>query len=553
MDNQRLILFVALAIVTLLLWDAWRGDTTAPPPSQVSGLPVDSGPPAPDAGATVPAADAGSVPAVPPSPVPEVTRKSLKKGKRIRVVTDRLVAEIDTLGGDVRIVDLPDYPVSPDQPDKPVRLLNDAPSKLHVAQSGLISASGAPDHHTLYDVPQTHYELAPGQDRLTVPLRWTDGKGLTVTKTYTFTRDRYVIDLKHTVHNATTSPWEGRSYRQLQRIKTERASKLLYTYTGGVISTDDDNYRKISFDDMAQTNLDKDTKGGWLAMIQHYFVAAWLLNQGESDHLYSKALSGDRFVLGAISSPLTVASGSEGEFSSRLFVGPKLQHRLEAAAPNLDLTVDYGWLTFISKPLFLLMEGIHYLVGNWGVSIIVLTFLVKLLFYIPSRASYRSMAKMRKLQPKFVQLKERYGEDRQRLGQAMMELYKKEKVNPLGGCLPILIQIPVFIALYWVLLESIELRQAPFALWIQDLSVKDPYYVLPLLMGATMFIQQKLNPPPPDPLQAKILMALPFIFTLFFAFFPAGLVLYWVSNNTLSIAQQWYVMRELDAVNVKTG
>jgi YidC/Oxa1 family membrane protein insertase len=334
----------------------------------------------------------------------------------------------------------------------------------------------------------------------------------------------------------------------LQRAKPieDSANKFIYTYTGGAIYSEEKKYEKIKFDDIAEADLNRDIKGGWLAMLQHYFVSAWVPPAEQVHHYYSKALKTGRFVLGAYSPNKTVSAGEQVNFESRFYAGPKLQHQLEAISKGLELTADYGWLTIIAKPIFWVLEKIHGIVQNWGWSIILLTVLIKLAFYKLSETSYKSMANMKKVAPRLQTLKERYGDDKQRLNQAMMEMYKKEKINPLGGCLPMLVQIPVFISLYWVLLEAVELRQAPWIFWIQDLSIKDPYFVLPLLMGITMFIQQKLNPAPPDPMQAKIMMSLPIVFTVFFAFFPSGLVLYWFVNNLLSILQQWYITKKIE-------
>ena len=323
-------------------------------------------------------------------------------------------------------------------------------------------------------------------------------------------------------------------------------SQFLYTYTGGAIYTQENKYEKISFEKMEENALSLEVKGGWVAMLQHYFIGAWVPPTEQTDHFYTNVLPGQRYVLGAYTPSVNLAAGGSHIFSSGFVAGPKLQHELEAIAPGLELTVDYGWLTVVAKPIFWLLGKIHGVLGNWGWSIIVLTLIIKLLFYKLSETSYKSMANMRKMTPRIQALKDRYGDDKQRLNQAMMEMYKKEKINPLGGCLPIVVQIPVFIALYWVLLESVELRQAPWIFWIKDLSIKDPFYVLPLIMGISMFIQQKLNPAPPDPMQAKIMMSLPFVFTVFFAFFPSGLVLYWVTNNILSITQQWVITRKIE-------
>ena len=327
-------------------------------------------------------------------------------------------------------------------------------------------------------------------------------------------------------------------------------SRLLYTYTGSVYYNEEAKFEKVDFDEMEDNRLSVDSKGGWIAMIQHYFLSAWVPVQDADYRIYTLSnvkVNPATYTVGQLSATRVVAAGGDTEFSSQLFVGPKLVNRLEEIAPGLDLTVDYGVLTFLSKPLYWLLSWYHGFVGNWGVAIILLTFTIKAVFYKLSETSYRSMAKMRKVSPRLKTLKERYGDDRQKMNQAMMELYKTEKINPMGGCLPILVQIPVFIALYWALLESVDLRQAPFFFWIEDLSVKDPFFVLPLLMGISMIIQQKLNPPPPDPIQAKVMMALPFVFTIFFAFFPAGLVLYWVVNNVLSITQQYIITKRIEA------
>ena len=385
---------------------------------------------------------------------------------------------------------------------------------------------------------------------LRVPFVWNEN-GIQVVKTYEFKRGDYLINLKHTISNQSESSWTGSQYRQIQRSRPLETSKLLYTYTGSVVYNDEIKYEKVDFDDMEDKPFQLQSKGGWAAMIQHYFLSAWIANPEEINLLYSIANTKRypaTYTIGMRSDNQQIAAGSEGEFSSQLFVGPKIVKRLEEISPGLELTVDYGALTFLSKPLYWLLSFFNGLVGNWGVAIILLTLLVKALFYKLSEKSYRSMARMRKVGPRLAALKERFGDDRQKLNQAMMELYKTEKINPMGGCLPLLIQMPVFIALYWALLESVELRQAPFIFWIKDLSVMDPYYILPIIMGISMVIQQKLSPTPmADPVQAKMMMALPLIFTVFFAFFPSGLVLYWVANNILTISQQWVITKRIDS------
>ncbi len=548
MENQRIILFFALSFVLLLIWQSWQKDFGAPPQREQATI---------TGQAKTAAKNTADVPAPPREKAekagqlaPEVreSRDVIEKGKRIHVVTDLLDVQIDTIGGDVRQVELLDYPVKVDKPDIPFKLMEDTPRRIFIAQSGLLSKAPAPDHHAEYRADKLTYQLPAGSDELRVPLHWRSPEGISVTKTFIFKRNSYVIKVEHAVENGSQAAWQGNAYRQLQRSEPTKEEKprFIYTFIGGVIYSPENKYEKIKFDDMKEQDLSRDVKGGWVAMIQHYFVGAWIPEQDRTDHFYTKAPSVRPYVIGLISPQLTVEPGKTGLFDSRLYVGPKDQKRLKKVAEGLDLTVDYGILTVLSKPIFWLMGYIHGIIGNWGWSIIILTLLIKLVFYKLSATSYRSMANMRTMQPKIVALRKRYGDDRQRMSQAMMELYKKEKINPLGGCLPMVVQIPVFIALYWVLLESVELRQADFMFWIHDLSTKDPYYILPLLMGTTMFIQQKLNPPPPDPIQAKVMMALPLIFTLFFAFFPSGLVLYWVTNSSISILQQWYITRSIE-------
>jgi YidC/Oxa1 family membrane protein insertase len=545
MDNQRLFLVVALSFVVLLLWQAWMKDYGPAPQSQPARATTEQPATTVAPGEDLP--QAGVESATKEGFVPEEI--ALKTGQQVRVETDALSVVIDTLGGDLHRADLLTYPMTTKSGSPPFQLLNDAMPDLFVVQSGLRTPDGAePTHHAEYRAEQLHYKLENGTDALQVPLHWRSPEGVEVTKRYTFHRGSYVVDIDYQVNNGSTVDWHGREYRQLQRspMAASSQSKFIRTYTGAVVYSPEDKYQKISFQDMEKTPLDRVINDGWAAMIQHYFLAALIPERGEEDRYYTKTLSGPRYVIGLISPQKTVPASSSAAFHTRLYVGPKLQDHLAEVAPGLELTVDYGRLTVLAQPLFWLLKTIHKTVGNWGWSIVLLTLLIKLAFYKLSETSYRSMANMRKLAPRLQSLKERYGDDRQRLNQAMMEIYKKEKINPLGGCLPIVVQIPVFIALYWVLLESVEMRQAPFMLWMNNLSAPDPYYVLPLLMGATMLIQQKLNPAPMDPIQAKVMMALPVVFTVFFAFFPSGLVLYWVVNNTLSIAQQYVITRRIE-------
>ena len=553
MDNQRLFLFLALALVVMLLWDAWQKDYGPKPPASVVSetLPKPAPAAVPEAPPSV-VSDTGAVPGAPPgqsqvmaSPVPAAV-----SGERIEIITDLLRLVVDTAGGDIRQAYLLAHPEKIDVEDSPIRLFNDELPDLFLSQTGLSSSTGAaPDHRADYRAEKSSYILDAGMDTLEIPLTWSNDQGLRVTKRYILHRDSYLIELDISIENQGSEPWSGSFYRQLQRTKIaeKNQSSFIYTYMGGAFSSSFKNYEKVTFEEMSEWKPQESyLTGGWAAMIQHYFIAAWIPPTEELNHYYSKALSDGRYNVGMVTQAQTVTPGASHNFKSNLYVGPKEQDRMEHAAPNLDKTVDYGFLFFIAKPLFIVLDFLHEHLGNWGWSIIILTMMIKLIFYKLSETSYRSMARMRKFQPKIMALRERYGNDKQRMSQAMMDLYKKEKINPLGGCLPIAVQIPVFIALYWVLLESVELRQADFIFWIKDLSTKDPYYVLPVLMGISMFVQQRLNPAPMDPIQKKVLTFLPLVFTFFFMLFPSGLVLYWVVNNLLSIAQQWYITQKIE-------
>lgn len=571
MENQRALLFVALSIIILLMYNAWQ-QQFAPPPPQVIDSPAKEGIPSAAPGHPLASADSAAsqgtgVPktvgsgAVPPStgqPTQRSAASSLKSDQRIHVRTDLLDIEIDTVGGDIRRASLLAYPVKIDQPDQPVQLFDDRFPNILIAQSGLLSSSGTSvDHNAVYTTERLDYKLNAGEDMVQVPLSWTSANGIVVTKTYTFHRDRYVIDMDVQLSNGTGQDWSGRLYRQLQRtdtdLKDNEQSGFINTYMGGVVSTPEDVYQKIDFDEMYNWRPESSySTGGWVAMIQHYFFGAWIPKQDEPNNFYTSVVSpnqmpeDNRYIIGFQTIEKTIAAGQSDGFYGQLYIGPKEQSRLVKVAPHLELTVDYGVLTILAQPVYWLLDKIHGFLGNWGFAIIVVTMSIKAVFYKLSEAAYRSMARMRKFQPKLKALKERYGDDRQRMSKAMMEIYKKEKINPLGGCLPIVVQIPVFIALYWVLLETVELRQADFILWIHDLSAKDPFYVLPVLMGISMFVQHKLNPAPMDPVQQKIFQILPVVFTVFFAFFPSGLVLYWVVNNVLSITQQWYITQKIE-------
>jgi YidC/Oxa1 family membrane protein insertase len=554
MDNTRLFLFAALVFIGMLLWQQWQADygPQPQPASQSqsgenlnntqSAGDVDDLPELADTvdGISAQTGTATSENATSASPVQQL----------VRVDTDVIQVLIDPRGGVIRSIKLKQFPTSLDDPDDWLELVHSDSDSVHVLQSGLRNKeSTAPTHYSIFRVEQSEFRLEAGQEELVVPLYWSEN-GIEVVKSYHFRPGDFVVDLRHRVSNQSQQEWQGSQYRQIQRSRPLETSRLLYTYTGSVYYNEETKYEKVTFDDMEDSQLKLQSKGGWIAMIKHYFLSAWIPDQDETNLVYSIANTKRNpatYTIGLRSANQTIDPGASAEFASQLFVGPKIVNRLEEISPGLELTVDYGVLTFISKPLYWLLSWYHSFVGNWGVAIILLTLTVKTLFYKLSETSYRSMAKMRKVAPRLKTLKERYGDDRQKMNQAMMELYKTEKINPMGGCLPILVQIPVFIALYWALLESVDLRQAPFIFWIKDLSVMDPFYVLPILMGISMVIQQRLNPPPPDPIQAKIMMALPFVFTIFFAFFPSGLVLYWVVNNVLSITQQWIITRRIEA------
>ncbi|MBI3778569.1 MAG: membrane protein insertase YidC [Gammaproteobacteria bacterium] len=538
MDNQRLFLFFALALVLMLIWQAWEQENVRPPePAAVAAKP--------DSQAAAPGVpQAPAVPAAVPAPK---AAEALSRGGRIQIRTDLVDAVIDTQGGDLRQLALRHYPIAADKPEQPFPLMQDEGNDLFVAQSGLIGLDGQyPNHKTRFTAEAASYSLADDRNELRVPMTFRAPDGVQYIKTYVFHRGSYVVDVEFEVKNASRHEWSGYFYGQFQRTHTATGGFLNVTpsYVGGAIYTPENKYEKIPLDKMAEKPLKRQVTGGWVAMLQHYFVGSWMLAKDERNEFYSDVLDNTRHILGFKNvNPTKVAPGASGVIRASLYAGPKEHKILKALPEGMDLTVDYGWLTVISAPLFWLLSAIHRLLGNWGWAIIVLTILIKAVFYPLSATSYKSMAHMRKMQPKMAALKERYGDDRQKLNQAMMELYKTEKINPLGGCLPILIQIPVFLALYWVLLESVEMRQAPWIGWIKDLSAQDPYYILPIIMGVSMFAQQKLNPQPVDPVQQKVFMIMPVIFTGMFLFFPAGLVLYWTVNNILSIAQQWRITR----------
>ncbi|WP_430460750.1 membrane protein insertase YidC [Thalassolituus sp. LLYu03] len=546
MDIRRTVIFIGLAITSYLLILAWNGDYGVKPQDAV---PVTESsvisPDLPDTTAdeAAHAADAPQIEGRAAEPVVQAT------GELIRVSTDVLNVVIDPRGGEVVEVRLPQYPTSVDHKDIPFTVLERNERRLYVAQSGLLGADGPDAKGTaLYSSEATAYSLADDQNELQVVLTTRTDKAL-VEKVFTFRRGDYLMDVNFRITNQSAEAWQGVFYAQLKRDGSADPSKTssmgMSAYLGAALTTKENRYKKVTFSDLEEGSFKAVENGGWAAILQHYFLSAWVPAK-DVEHTYNGRAVKGNYIFGFYDAPTVVAAGETKEVGASLYVGPKDQDSLAKIADNLNLTVDYGWLWWIAQPLFWLLEHIHALVGNWGVAIILLTVLVKAIFFKLSAASYRSMANMRKVAPKMAEIKEKYGDNREKLGQEMMALYKKEKINPLGGCLPILVQMPVFISLYWVLMESVELRQAPFFLWIHDMSVMDPYFVLPLIMGASMFLQMKLNPTPPDPMQARVMQFMPIIFTVFFLWFPAGLVLYWVTNNILSITQQYVITKSIE-------
>jgi len=543
MDNRRLILLMVFSFSLIMLWDGWQKQSQPKPAPTASSAPATGAAANAGAGAvptpTLPATTPAAVPGVVPGAVATIAPGAAKA----RIRTDLYVAEISSLGGDITRLELVRHPETGDK-SKNFVLFDNGGKHIYLAQSGVIG-EGLPNHKTEWKLAAGDHVLKDGEQKFELRLEANTAGGAKVAKTYVFQRNSYQIELRH--EGVTPG---AHAYYQITRdgkpAEGQDNSMMMgvVTFTGPAVFTDAEKFQKVEFADILKNKAKFAQKAdnGWLAMVQHYFVSAWLPATGTQREFYMRKVGEDLYSAGVI---LPVAA--DGKSTITLYAGPQEQDKLEKIAPGLELVVDYGWLTVIAAPLFWVLGAIYKLVGNWGWAIIGLTMLLKGIFFPLSAASYKSMAKMRVLTPKLMKLKETYGDDKQRLNQEMMALYKKEKVNPLGGCLPVLVQIPVFIALYWVLLGTVEMRNAPWLGWITDLSVKDPYYVLPLIMGATMFIQTKLNPTPPDPIQAKVMLYMPVIFTVMFLWFPAGLVLYWTVNNILSIAQQWQITRMVEA------
>ena len=546
MGNHRLLLYFTLFFIVYMIWAQWQIEYGPQPQSVVAGQSAKVNSENLD-GEAIP--QAVSITGI-DQPLTQLNEEEASVSETIRVITDIIDVEVDTKGGDIRRVVLRDYSVTADKPEEKMVLVTDKNINYQVAQSGLVSVNkgSAPSHNAIYRSERSEYRLAEGTDLIEVPLYWENDNGVKIKKVLTFKRNDYVIGVNYFIA-AGDKNWSGSDYMQITRSRPvdTNGNAFIHTYTGGVVYNEEIKYEKYDFDDIADENLNYQLSDGWLAMIQHYFLVAWIPESGKDNLFFSRYnRDSDHYTLGVRTSAITVDAGQTGEISSRLVVGPKLQYQLEEIEAGLDLTVDYGILTIFAKPLFWLLNAFHELFGNWGWAIIFLTITVKAIFYKLSEMSYKSMAKMRKVAPRIKKMKEQFGDDRQAMSKAMMEMYKREKINPMGGCFPILVQMPVFISLYWVLLESVEMRHAPFILWLTNLTDKDPYFVLPVLMGISMFIQQKLNPAPIDPIQQKVFQIMPFAFTIMFAFFPSGLVLYWVVNNILSIAQQYVITKRIE-------
>jgi YidC/Oxa1 family membrane protein insertase len=557
--NLRLALWALLGMALFLNYQMWSHDYTdivAPAPSGANAtpaLPLDSTVPSATLPTGTPPAASVAAPAAAASAGADSAHALVADtplAPSVHVLTDVLDVEVSLAGGELRRVDLPAYPAAKNTPDVPVRLLNrDGADSLFVLQTGLapLNDENAPTHQALYSAAVHELRLAPGQEEIKLPLSWNDGHGVNVTKTLTFHRGQYQIGLDYQIQNGTSAPWSFASYAQILRYNAPVERSYFrpdsYSFKGPAIF-DGLKYQKLDIQKNAV--LDQSISNGWLAALQHHFVAA-VVPPADAAYRYRLQVQGNEFLLKAQGPTEVVAPGASASTHETLFVGPKIQSQLDAAQSHLDLVADYGTLRIIATPLFWLLNRVHSLVGNWGFAIIIVTMLLKLLFYPLAEASGRSMAKMKALAPRLNTLRETYKDDREKLNRGMMELYKREKVNPVAGCLPMLIQIPVFLAFYWVLRDSVELRQAPFIFWINDLSAKDPAYILPAIMAAAMFIQYKINPQVGDPAQQKIFMIMPLAMSVTFAFFPAGLVLYWVTNTILSILQQWNINRRIEA------
>jgi YidC/Oxa1 family membrane protein insertase len=562
MDVRRSIIFVGLAIVSYMLILAWNDDYGQAPvqPTASSVYPTTSIESSSELTHKVETTEfitpeESRVTSSDISSAKISDTADIPQQKSISIKTDVLDIVVDLKGGNIVFAAMPEYKITLGS-EQALPLLESNSARHYVVESGLFGKNGFDSSKNgpmpTYTSTSDLHELTENQNELIVDLAYKDITGVSIIKRYQFSRNDYLIKVSYIIDNQSQSVWEGNFSGKIVRDNTgdpsQQSSMGMQSFLGMALSSKEKPYEKYNFDDMTEESINQQIQGGWVSFIQHYFLSAWIPNS-DITHTYQSKVRNGLFLMGFISPATIVEKGTVGEVSSNLYLGPKIIERLEEIAPNLDLTVDFGWLFFIATPLFLLLDFFFGLVQNWGVAIILVTIVVKALFFKLSAASYRSMANMRRVAPKLKLLKDQHGDDRQKMSAAMMELYKKEKINPLGGCLPILVQMPVFIALYWVLLESVQLRHAPFMFWITDMSVKDPLFILPILMGISMFIQMQLNPAPPDPMQAKIMKIMPIMMTVFFLWFPAGLVLYWLVNNILSISQQWVITRQIEKAN----
>lgn len=575
MTNPRNFLLMALLLTVFLLWQAWQKDYALAPAGEAGstaavsadGAATRSATPAPVSNDRVDVPDPSAIPEVPASaPAASMASAAAEQDRstraaRIIVTTDVLRAEIDPRGGNLVRLDLTRYARSNTERDQPVTLLDTDRGRYFVAETGLVSSDGGvPDHTALFRAARSRFVLAAGAQKIEVPLTWQQD-GVTVTKTWTFSRDSYRIGLDQTVANARSTPLNVNDYGQIQREsgpgKHSFTDPQTYSFQGAAWWSPDEHFEKLKFDDYTDEPLDRSISDGWAALLQHHFVAALIPPGGQSFAYKTEqipvASSQPRYLVRALGAGTVIAPGASASLPLEFYIGPKLQKVLGDIAPGLNYTVDYGLVTVLAEPLFWMLSKIHSVVGNWGWAIVILTVLIKLAFYKLSEAQYRSFARMRKFQPRLAALKERYGDDKEKLNQAMVELYKKEKINPMGGCLPMLVMFPVFIALYWVLIESVELRHAPWILWIDSLTDRDPYFVLPVLNGLTMYATQKLSPTSPglDPMQQKMFQMMPVVMSVMFAFFPAGLVLYWTVNGLLGLIQQYVITKRIEASDTR--
>ncbi len=549
MDTQRVIALIVFSASGLFLWEAWQKQNAPIVKTEsvqiAAQMPGKEGVTAPS---TIPTAS-------PTAPLQPSTNISPDNGKRVTVKTDVLNVSLTTLGGDIRAVNLLKH-AGHSKEASAFPLLQDKTGAFFVTQSGLLG-EGLPNHLSTWSVGGDAFELNQS-DTLDVVFTNREIAGITVTKTYVFRRGSYVIDIRYDIKNETAAPITPIAYFQFLRDANppegEHAGSNPFTgvvtFTGPAVYTDQKKFQKVPFSkiDKSEFEFPKEAADGWLAMVQHYFVSAWLPKGSIRRQYFTERVRGSDLYTAGIKVPLAaIAQGGTESLTMPLYVGPQEQENLKKLATGLDLVVDYGWLTVLAYPMFVVLSWIHNLVGNWGWTIIIFTVLIKLVFFPLNQKAGKSMAHMKQLAPKIEAMKARFGDDKLKMNQAMMELYRTEKINPLGGCLPILVQMPFFIALYWVLLGAVELRNAPWIGWIHDLSTPDPFYVLPIIMGASMIVQTKLNPAPADPVQAKVMMIMPLVFSIMFFFFPAGLVLYWTMQNLLGIAQQWYINKSLDA------